>query len=125
MNLKNLVLGLAALLALGADRVFDRRNVFARNTTTSHFIDKLHARTRLARLEHHFHFSKLARTARLLLVRVETIGDLAEGFAEADLRFAHHGFDAELGAHAVDCDFEVKFAHAAQHGLAEIGRAHV
>ena len=81
--------------------------------------DELHAACPARqRLEHHLDFGELARTARLLLVRVDALDGPAEGFAEADLGLAHVGFDAELGAHAVDGDFEVQLAHAAQHGLA-------
>ena len=42
---------------------------------------------------------------------------LADGLAISHLRFADVGFDLELALHAVDQDFQVEFAHAADDGL--------
>ena len=53
----------------------------------------------------------------MLFVRVHKFHRFAEGFTEADFGFAHVGFHAELGAHAVDGDFQMQLAHAAQYGL--------
>ena len=47
----------------------------------------------------------------ILLVNVLAVGHL---------RLAHDAFDAELGAHAIERDFEVQLAHAAQDGLARL-----
>ena len=51
-------------------------------------------------------------------MRVDVLDGRAERLAEADARLAHVGFDAELGAHAVDRDLEMQLAHALEHGLA-------
>ena len=77
-----------------------------------------HAGARLERLEDHLDLGVLAGTARLLLVGVDALDSGAEGLAEADAGLAHVGFHAELGAHAVDGDFQVQLAHALQDGLA-------
>ena len=62
--------------------------------------------------------AELARAARLLLVGVIDVDLLREIFAIGDLRRADIGFDLELAPHAVDEDFEVKFAHALDDRLA-------
>ena len=108
----DLVAGDLAALALGFDRVLDRGNELARNTAADDFVGELDAGARGHRLEDHLHFGVLTRAAALLLVRVDELDGRAERLAEADAWPAHVGFDAELGAHAVDRDLEVQLAHA-------------
>ena len=114
----NLIASDLTRLGFGADRMLHGRYVFPGNTAAADFVDELDARAGLTRLEHHLHLSELTRAAGLLLVGVDVLQALTESLAEADFGLAHIGFDAKLGAHAVDGDFQMKFAHAAQHGLA-------
>ena len=69
-------------------------------------------------LEGELDLRELAGAARLLLVRVVDLVDLAlDGLTVGHLGLAHVGLDAELAAHAVDEHIEVQLAHAADLGL--------
>ena len=46
---------------------------------------------------------------------------LANGLAIRDLRLADVGLDLVLAHHAVDDDFQMQFAHAADDGLSAVG----
>src|SRR5215472_5208350 len=59
----------------------------------------------------------LALAAGLLDVAAFGFGLAADGFAIGDLRTADVGVHAKFPLHAVDNDFEVKFAHAGDDGL--------
>jgi len=62
----------------------------------------------------------LTLTAGLLDVPAFGFGFLANRFAISDLRTANIGLHAVFAKHAVDNDFEVKFAHAGNQSLAGV-----
>ena len=65
--------------------------------------------------------SVLAAAAGLANVLAFGFGVLADGFAIRHLRLADVGFDFVLAHHAVDDDFEMQLAHAADDGLSAVG----
>src|SRR5208282_6709761 len=62
--------------------------------------------------------SVLPFAAGLLDVFAIRFSFAANGFAVGDLRTPHIGIHAEFTLHAVNDDFQVKFAHAGNDGLA-------
>ena len=62
----------------------------------------------------------VARTAGLANVLAFGLGLLANGLAEGHLGLAHIGLNLVLALHAVDKNFEVQLAHAADDGLTRI-----
>src|SRR5690606_20108940 len=78
LEVDDLVAGNLTALALGLDRVLDRRDELARDAAADDLVGELHARARLERLEDHLHFGVLTRAAGLLLVRVDGLDRLAE-----------------------------------------------
>src|SRR5450759_2203259 len=73
------------------------------------------------RLDADFDVAVLPVTAGLLDVAAFGFGVLAYGLAIRHLRLADVGADTELPHHAVDNDFQVKFAHPGKDGLAGFG----
>ena len=69
------------------------------------------------RLDADLDVAVLAAAAGLADVLAFGFGVLADGLAIRHLRLADVGFDVELAHHAVDDDFEVQLAHAADDGL--------
>jgi hypothetical protein len=63
------------------------------------------------------HLAVLARAAGLLAVGVAVLAALDDGLAVLDLRAARNDHAVVLALHALDVDFEVKLAHAADDGL--------
>ena len=62
----------------------------------------------------------VARTTSLADVLAFRLRCFADGLAIGDLRLAYIGFDFVLAHHAVDDDFQVQLAHAADDGLARV-----
>ena len=92
-----------------------------RNRAALDLVDELVALARLVGLEAHLDVSVVARAAGLADVLAFRLGMLADGLAIRDLRLAHVGFHFVLAHHAVDDDFQVQLAHAADDGLPGIG----
>src|SRR5690606_12405664 len=76
------------------------------------------AGARLVWLDAELDAGELARTARLLLVRVVVLNQTRDRLAIGNLRRADIGLDLELALHAIDENVEVKLAHARDDGLA-------
>src|SRR5690606_9040523 len=100
------------------DTLLHARHIFLRHRTANDLAFEDETRTRLARLENELHACELARTARLLLVRVIDFRALRERLAIGHLRRTHIRVHLELAAHAIDDDVEMQFAHALNDGLA-------
>src|SRR6185437_693506 len=100
------------------DALLDARHVFLRHVAAHHFGGEFEALAGLVWLDAEFDAGELARTARLLLVRIVVLDGAGNRFAIRHLRRADIGLDLELALHAVDDDVEVQFAHARDDGLA-------
>ena len=81
-------------------------------------VDELVARARRIRLDAQLAMAVVARTAGLPDVLALGLGLLADGLAKGDLGFAHIGLDLVLAPHAVDENFQMQLAHAADDRLA-------
>ena len=73
------------------------------------------------RLELNLGVAVLAAAAGLADVLAFGFGVLADGLAIRHLRLADVGLDFVLAHHAVDDDFEMQLAHAADDGLSAVG----
>src|SRR5216683_613566 len=111
------IVGKHPVYFLNLQALLDRRHELPGYRPADRFIDELESRAAFQRLENDPHFGELAGTAGLLLVDVLFGQLLGEGLAIRDLRLAHGAFHAEFRAHAVQRDFQMQFAHAAQDGL--------
>jgi hypothetical protein len=85
------------------------------------FVDELVALARLVRIEINLRVPVLAAAAGLANVLAFGFGVLADGLAIRHLRLADVGFDFIFAHHAVDDDFEMQLAHAADDGLPAVG----
>ena len=84
-------------------------------------IDEFVARTRRLRVEIDLRVTVLAAAAGLANVFAFRLGVLADGLAIRHLRLADIGLDFVLAHHAVDDDFQMQLAHAADDGLPAVG----
>src|SRR3954470_23618518 len=91
---------------------FDGRDIFLRNVTALDLVKKLKARSPLAGDHADLDLTELARSARLLLMRVRQVHRLREILTIGDLRSTDIGLHLELTLHSVDEDLEVQFPHA-------------
>ena len=80
-------------------------------------VDELVALARLVRLEANLRVTVLAAAASLPDVFAFRFRRPADGFAIRHLRLADIGLDLVLAHHAVDDDFQMQLAHAADDGL--------
>ena len=102
------------------DPLLDRLDVFPRNRSTDDLILKNETGSDSARLDGNPNMTVLAAAAGLADVLAFRIGLLANGFLVRHLRLADIGADIELAHHAVDDDFQMKFAHSGNDRLAGI-----
>jgi hypothetical protein len=60
---------------------------------------------------------KLARTARLLLMRVYKLCALRDGFTEGNTRFARYAFHIVLPPHSFDVYLKMELSHTGNNSL--------
>ena len=92
-----------------------------RHRTADDVVDEFVARPGRLRIQLDLGVTVLAAAAGLANVLAFGFGVLANGFAIRHLRLAHVRFDFVLAHHAVDDDFEMQLAHAADDGLSAVG----
>ena len=94
--------------------------VLLRDRATHDVVDELVVLTGVRRLDKAEHACELTRTTRLLLVGVFEVALLGDGLTVGNLRGAGLNLNAILTLDALEVDFEVKLAHAADDGLARL-----
>src|SRR5208337_398019 len=110
-----------AVIKHTANALFDARNIFPWNRASDDFGFELEPLALLLRFQNELDASKLARTTRLLLVRVVHFLPPGDRLTISDLWRADVSLDLELALHAVDDDFQMKLPHPLDNGLAAFG----
>src|SRR5690606_26452172 len=100
--------GDVARIASRIQALLDTGNELPRHGTADDAALELEAGPRLQRLELDLDAGELARSARLLLVRVVDRDRLGDLLPVRDLRRTDVGLDLELALHAIDDDLEMK-----------------
>src|SRR5215472_9456357 len=101
--------------------VLDGLEVLSRYRAALDLIHELEAFALFIGVDVKLHVAVLPAPASLTDIFAFRFGVLADGLAVGHLRLTHVGFNLVLAHHAVDDDFQVQFAHAADDGLSRIG----
>src|SRR5215469_16215008 len=101
--------------------LIDGLDIFLRHHAADDVVDELVTFARLLRVELNLHVAVLAAAAGLANVFAFGLGMFANGLAIGHLRLAHVGLNLVLAHHAVNDDFQVQLAHAADDGLSAVG----
>src|ERR1700730_15106657 len=120
LHVDHLVAGEDAAFHGLPNTLVDRLDEFLGHRATHDIVDKLVSLAWLLRLQEYFGVTVLTAAASLTNVLAFSFGFLADCLAIGHLRLAHICFDLVLADHAVDDDFEMQFAHAADNGLTAV-----
>src|SRR5919108_138618 len=98
-----------------------RLDVFLGNNTADDLVHKLVTLAGLLRFDPNLDVTVLATAASLTDIFALRFGLFADGFAIRNLRLADVGLNLILAHHAVNDDFQMQLAHAADDGLSTVG----
>src|SRR5665213_2494602 len=120
LHVHDRVAGQYAQLERALHALVDGLDVFLGHRTALDLVDEFVARAGGVGLDAQFAMPVVARAAGLANVLALGFSLLADGLAEGNLRLADIGLDLMLAPHAVDQNFQVQLAHAADNRLARI-----